>query len=560
MKLNYSLAISLLILWGCANRVQPTGGPKDEDPPIPVFSSPLPGQLNFKGQEIQIEFNEFIVTKGLKEQLIITPRLDGDYKMNIKKRTLYLIFDQPFKDSTTYTLNFRDGVTDITEKNPVENLLLPFSTGSMLDTLEIGGYIFDLMTKDPVEGATLALYTVDDTLDIFTGSPYYSTKSTSNGSYVFKNLKDDNYKLYAFVDTNKNLTCEPSKEPYAFLPNFIKVDTIIYADTLNMQFLNIDTLEITRTRQAGQYYILQANKYIVNADLQTDNDSILIYKFNKDRKGLKIYNSFIIKDSLKITVTLEDSLGYIINDSFYMSFTKSSRKSDEFKVLFRDPIGSKTKKVIVGKIQFDKPLSSIILDSISIERDSVEQYYIHQRTTYKYDSLLNIMTYSIEIPQAVLDSLDKDKEQKAKSKRSGSSSASGKTAYSVKMPKGTFLSIENDSSEATSKEIKFVETVNSGLIVGNITTSYASFTIQLLDENYKTVKEQINGKSYTFNEIAPGKYHIRILIDENENGKWDPGNIRMNKLPEDVFMYHDKNGNKKTAIRANWELTIDLSF
>jgi len=560
VKPSYSFAIGILLIWGCANRVQPTGGPKDEDPPIPVFSSPLPGQLNFKGQQVLIEFNEFITTSGLKEQLIITPRLTGEYELDVKKKTLIISFEDPFNDSTTYTLNFRDGVTDITEKNPVENLLLPFSTGNILDTLEISGHIVDLMTKDPVKGATLALYTVDDTLDIFTGSPYYSTKSTEDGSYVFKNIKDDDYHLYAFVDTNKNLTCEPNKEPYAFLPNHIKVDTIIYADTLNIQFLNIDTLEITRTRQAGQYYLLQTNKFIVKADLQIDNDSTLVYKFNDDRKGLKIYNSFIIKDSIKITATLEDSLGYILHDSFYMSFIPSSRKADEFKVIFRDPLGSKIKKEVVGKIQFDKPLYTINLDSISIKKDSLEQYYIHQRTSYDFDTLRNTMTYTIEIPQAVLDSLNMGNEQKALAKRSGSSAASKNQAFSVIMPKGTFISIEKDSSEATSKEIKFVEAVQTGLIIGNITTAYPSFTLQLLDENYNIIKEQINGDSYTFKEIPPGKYHIRIMIDENENGKWDPGNIRLKELPEQVFMYHDENGNKKTAIRANWELTIDLSF
>ncbi|MBC6411330.1 MAG: Ig-like domain-containing protein, partial [Ekhidna sp.] len=37
------------------------------------------------------------------------------------------------KDSTTYNINFADGVVDVTEKNPVENFSIAFSTGDFID-------------------------------------------------------------------------------------------------------------------------------------------------------------------------------------------------------------------------------------------------------------------------------------------------------------------------------------------------------------------------------------------------------------------------------------------
>ena len=72
--------------------------------------------------------------------------------------------------------------------------------------------------------------------------------------------------------------------------------------------------------------------------------------------------------------------------------------------------------------------------------------------------------------------------------------------------------------------------------------------------------EQSNVSTYAFREINPGEYYLRIMIDENENGKWDPGDIRQHMLPEKVIIYQDEDGNSKTAIRANWEITVDLSF
>ena len=74
------------------------------------------------------------------------------------------------------------------------------------------------------------------------------------------------------------------------------------------------------------------------------------------------------------------------------------------------------------------------------------------------------------------------------------------------------------------------------------------------------VKEHKNGKAYTFNEVSAGEYYLRILVDENNNGIWDMADIRKNIPAEKVIVYQDETGTSKTVIRANWEITIDLSF
>ena len=85
--MNRSKYLILLIIgiWGCANRIQPTGGPKDEDPPKVIASSPQYGQRNYQNQEVTIIFDEFIKIKSLKEQLLITPRISGDYDFKVNE-------------------------------------------------------------------------------------------------------------------------------------------------------------------------------------------------------------------------------------------------------------------------------------------------------------------------------------------------------------------------------------------------------------------------------------------------------------------------------------------
>jgi len=200
VKNNKYIILLILIIWGCANRIAPTGGPRDEDPPTVITSVPLYGERNYQSLEVTLEFDEFVNVKNLKEQLIITPRIDGDYDYKVRKRTIYIEFEEPFADSTTYTLNFREGIVDITESNPAENMLLAFSTGNLLDTLEITGTLVDLLTKAPMEDAVVGLYPIDDTLDIFSGPPYYFTQTNEEGNYIFNNIKDGDYLMYSFED------------------------------------------------------------------------------------------------------------------------------------------------------------------------------------------------------------------------------------------------------------------------------------------------------------------------------------------------------------------------
>ncbi|VAW28264.1 hypothetical protein MNBD_BACTEROID06-717, partial [hydrothermal vent metagenome] len=85
------IAIAIILIWGgCANRVPPSGGPKDEDPPKLIGSIPKSGNTNVKTTEITLLFNELVVTKNIKKELLITPRIDFDYDYTIKKNTIII--------------------------------------------------------------------------------------------------------------------------------------------------------------------------------------------------------------------------------------------------------------------------------------------------------------------------------------------------------------------------------------------------------------------------------------------------------------------------------------
>ena len=73
-SLRFFIGVLLLVvLYSCANIASPNGGPYDEAPPKFVSSTPLPGQINYKGKKVEIIFDELIQIDKPTENVIITP-------------------------------------------------------------------------------------------------------------------------------------------------------------------------------------------------------------------------------------------------------------------------------------------------------------------------------------------------------------------------------------------------------------------------------------------------------------------------------------------------------
>ena len=99
----FGLGISLVLLQSCAQMASPPGGKKDTLAPVVTSSIPLNKSKNFKGQKIELNFNEYITVKSLNQELLITPTI-GNYETRIRPTGLTLLLDSALKDNTTYTL------------------------------------------------------------------------------------------------------------------------------------------------------------------------------------------------------------------------------------------------------------------------------------------------------------------------------------------------------------------------------------------------------------------------------------------------------------------------
>jgi uncharacterized protein (DUF2141 family) len=76
------------------------------------------------------------------------------------------------------------------------------------------------------------------------------------------------------------------------------------------------------------------------------------------------------------------------------------------------------------------------------------------------------------------------------------------------------------------------------------------------------VQEEVIKKSYPLTTlewgnkfVSPGEYEIRIIFDDNSNGKWDPGNYSKKLQPEKAITL-----TQKIAVRANWDNERDIKL
>ena len=61
------------LFYACAKQGYPTGGPKDETPPVVLGTTPPNGTTNFDAKEFFIAFDEYVQVKSADENILVSP-------------------------------------------------------------------------------------------------------------------------------------------------------------------------------------------------------------------------------------------------------------------------------------------------------------------------------------------------------------------------------------------------------------------------------------------------------------------------------------------------------
>ena len=537
MRLKHIVLISFLslmiaeILLSCAQIVAPTGGKKDTLAPIIVKIIPANQSKNFNGKQIDILFNEYVSVDNIQQQLSITPNLEGTYETKIMPKGVRLTFNKPFKENTTYSLNFRNTFKDMNEKNVAKNIRLVFSTGSVIDSLKVSGKVKNPLTNKPLIDISVGMYVYSDTLNPKKIKTYYFMKTDSSGIFTIENVAAGKYRIYAVTDANNNLLYDEAKENLGIIQ-----DTIILKSNLENLDINVTKMEkipnkVLKVRTTSNYAYIDYYRGIKNVKINfADKKDSLIYQQTETR-SIRIFNTNqIYTDTIKVKISVTDSLDRVFMHDQKIKFKEKPKKNDgvkeEFNIKTKPSNGEDIDLKEVGyTITFTKPIKNYDFNKIEFLNDTLVRVPVMEKDI-KWNTEKTEMKIKVDGKKA-------------------------KDFVRLKMPKGTFISVENDSTQKFVSTHPIRDPENYGTIGGEVKNpKKKGFFVELLNEQYEVIQKIDNVSKYEFAFVKAGIYFIRMIIDENRNDKWDSGDLEKNQVPEIIKFASDK-----IKLKQNFELT-----
>jgi hypothetical protein len=545
-----------LFLLGCARQTSPTGGPKDSIPPILIHSNPKDGQTQFSSQQIELAFNESVILNNPKDQIIITPDIRKEYDIDVKKTKVFLKLKTELQDSTTYAINFREAIQDITEKNTPSDLRLAFSTGTYIDSLSFSGTIFDPKTSKEAKDFTVAIYQ-QDTFNIFEHKPEYFGKTNEKGKYSIGNLKPGSYRIYAFDDKNKNLIVDSKSESYGFLTDVKQLTHNL--DTIRIPVVRLDArpLKLTSARPSGTVFTIKTSKNIKSYQLKSPELPTIYSSFGEDNANINIYKNLLDQDSVQIHFTAVDSINNKIDTTLYLKFSNRAIKPEALKATPSNFQVIAHKGTLTGKLQFNKPVAQINYDSILFRIDSLTSIQV-QPSDITIDSIHNTITIhktfdkNLLLPKPAPAQAPADDPKAFKQKQLKDRPAAIKNQLYI--ARGSFISIESDSSTRIAQPIEPSTLESTGVIHVQIQTKAPNYLVQLLAKDNTVLRQQLNLTSISFEDLPPGDYQLRLVIDSDNNKEWSPGNYLLSQEPETIIFYKNEKGTLPVSLKANWEI------
>lgn len=247
--LVWALLVSSLFVVSCANIGSPEGGPRDYTPPRLLKTSPGINALNFTGNRVELTFDEIVQVREQQKNVVVSPAQKEQAAIKSLGKKIIVEFREDLLPNTTYVVDFSDAIEDNNEGNRLNNFAFSFSTGDVVDTLQISGIVLRAKDLEPMQHVLVGVHTnLDDTA--FTRQPFERIARTNDkGEFTLRGLKPGSYHIFALNDMDGDYKMSRS-EDYAFLDEVIvpTVSDYVSQDTTFTFDHRVDTV-MTGTHQ-----------------------------------------------------------------------------------------------------------------------------------------------------------------------------------------------------------------------------------------------------------------------------------------------------------------------
>lgn len=521
-------------MMSCAKRGSITGGLKDTLAPVLSSSSPKNFNTDFKGDQIVLNFDEYVKLKNLNKQLVISPPMKHEPLItptNVSK-VLTIKIKDTLQPNTTYSFNFGQSITDNNEGNAMNQFKYIFSTGPYIDSLSIGGIVKDAYEKNVDNFVSVMLYEVNDKYKdsvVYKDLPRYITNTLDSlRTFKLENLKAGKYLLVAMKDKGSNNKFNPKDDKIGFIKHFITVpnDTLfeleLFKETLPLKTLK--PIQASGNRLFLPYEGKQNFKLSQPKIVLKNNDEILetiVTQFPK-KDSLQVWYKPLKADSLQLEVTKEN-----YNKKF--TFKIKDQKKDTLNITavqngvinFRDRFTLETATPLV---KFDKSKIKLInKDSLTVD------------FTTEYN----------ELEQKLYVDFKKEPLEK----------------YKFTFLPGALTDFYDNVNDTLSYKLTTKEYADYGNLVLNLkNVKRFPIIVEITNKKGDVVLASDYSEGNTkiqFDLLQPESFTLRITYDDNKNKIYDSGNLLSKTYAEEVFYYQ-----KEIDVRTNWDVdeTIDLSI
>ena len=590
--------LTLAAVSGCAAVGNPDGGAFDETPPRITGSHPANGATGFDGRKVSIDFSEFIKLENATENVIISPPQIEQPEIKVTGKRIQVELFDSLKPNTTYSIDFADGIVDNNEGNPLGNYCFRFSTGDVIDSLEVSGYVLNAEDLEPVKGITVGLHS-DLADSAFTTKQFERVSRTdADGHFTVRGIAPGKYRIYAVKDMDGTFSYSQRNEMIAWMDSAIvptsevryRVDTIFNAkgevDSTRLvsyiQYLPNDLTLLAFTPQPTIQYMSAAERpthekftlrfalpldsmprveglnfdhndaYVLQHSARYDTltfwmkDTLVYYK-----DTLSISVSYLATDTAGILSPRTDTLNLVPRRSRERILKDAARKAEEDKKeldkqirrLERSGDSLGMARLLAPKTKFlDARLTSggslSVWANISLTF-SEPVTFISDTAIHIYqqvDTAWNAVPFEIE--HDTLDILRYDifaEWKPEKTFRINIDSAGIQGIYGL----------HNDKMEST---LRFNALSQYSTLTVNVANPKPTYNVRIHSSNGNILRtDTLKDGSVDFFYLTPSTYYVSMLDDVNGNGHWDTGEYEEKRQPESVWYI-----NKAFALKQDW--------
>ena len=582
-----------LLLVSCAKMGQPDGGWFDETPPKVIGASPADGAVNVNQKKINIYFDEFIKLDNPSEKVVVSPPQLEQPEIKGAGRRIQISLVDSLKANTTYTIDFSDAISDNNEGNPMGNYTYSFSTGAAIDTMEVSGHVLESENLEPVKGILVGLY-ADHADSAFRTKPMLRVSRTdSRGRFVIKGVAPGSYRIYALQDQDGDYKFSQKSEKIAFSHDIIVPSC---KPDVRQDTTWVDSLHIKSIDQVDYIHFLPDNivlraftepltdRFFLKAERQKANSFTLFFSYGDSIlpqiKGLNFdaENAFLVEASEKkdtitywlkdtalvnqdtllmdITYRMTDSTGVLVNKTDSAQEILSKEPYDKRMKNMEKELAAWTKKQEKKKKKGEPYDSVMEVKPLDVQLSVSSQFDPDQNVIFSFPTpLAKVDTAAIHLyakhdtlwyraPMEFLPLENRKYELRGEWRPD--------IEYSLEVDSAAFEDIYGLASKPIKQGFKVNSLDTYGTLLVNITSLHdLPLIVQLLDAQDKMVKETktVNGVA-EFYYLKPQKYYMRLIVDRNNNGKWDTGNYDSDQQAEEVYYYPGA-----IECKAKWDLT-----